>query len=123
MKRIDAHMHFWTLGLEQHYCWLKPNLAVLYRDYLPNDAKPLMRAAGVEGCVLVAAADSLKETGFLMGLAQSNDFIRGVVAWVDMLAPETAKDLAFWARFQKFKGIRPYLQDIPQDDWILKPEL
>jgi L-fuconolactonase len=123
MKRIDGHMHFWTLGFEPHYSWLTPKLTVLYRDYLPKDAKPLMQAAGVEGCVLVAAADSLKETGFLMGLAESTGLIRGVVAWVDLLAPETAKDLAYWARFRKFKGIRPYLQDIPQDDWILRPEL
>lgn len=116
-------MHFWTLAFEPHYCWMSPKLTVLYRDYMPADARPLMKANGVEGCVLVAAADSLKETGFLMGLAESTDFIRGVVAWVDMLAPDAAAQLAHWARFKKFKGIRPYLQDIPQDDWILKKEL
>ena len=59
MKRIDAHMHCWTLALEPYYIWMSPKLGVLYRDYKPADARPLMQAAGVEGCVLVSAAASL----------------------------------------------------------------
>jgi L-fuconolactonase len=77
----------------------------------------------VQGVVLVSAASSIHETGYLMGLADSQDFIRGVVAWVDMLAPNVVDDLRGWARFRKLKSIRPYLQDLPEDDWILKPEL
>lgn len=123
MKRIDAHMHFWTLALEPYYNWMSPTLGVLYRDYKPADARPLMQAAGVEGCVLISAAASLKETGYLLGMADATDFIRGVVAWIDMLAPDAAQELTGWTRFKKLKGIRPYLQDIPQDDWILRKEL
>ena len=116
-------MHFWTLSLEPYYTWMSPKLGVLYRDYKPLDAYPLMQAAGVEGCVLVSAAASLKETGYLLGMAEATDFIRGVVAWIDMLAPDAVQELTAWARFKKLKGIRPYLQDIPQDDWILQDAL
>ncbi len=123
MKRIDAHMHFWTLALEPYYIWMSPKLGILYRDYKPADAQLLMQAAGVEGCVLVSAAASLKETGYLLGMADATAFIRGVVAWIDMLAPDASKELTGWARYKKLKGIRPYLQDIPQDDWILQKEL
>lgn len=124
MRRIDCHMHFWTLAMEPHYSlWMSPELKVLYGEYLPRDAKPLLSAHNVEGIVLVSAASSIHETGYLMGLADSQDFIRGVVAWTDLLAPTAAEDLALWARFRKLKSIRPYLQDLAEDDWILKPEL
>lgn len=124
MRRIDCHMHFWTLAMEPYYSlWMSPDLKILYRDYLPRDARPLMSANDVEGIVLVSAASSVHETGYFMGLADSNDFIRGVVAWIDMLAPSAVDDLRGWARFRKFKGICPYLQDLPEDDWILKREL
>ena len=124
MRRIDCHMHFWTLAMEPYYSlWMSPDLTTLYGDYLPRDAQPLMAANNVQGVVLVSAASSIHETGYLMGMADSQDFIRGVVAWVDMLAPSAVEDLQSWARFRKLKSIRPYLQDLPEDDWILKPEL
>ena len=124
MRRIDCHMHFWTLAMEPYYSlWMSPDLRTLYGDYLPRDAQPLMAANNVQGVVLVSAASSIHETGYLMGIADSQDFIRGVVAWVDMLAPSAVEDLQSWARFRKLKSIRPYLQDLAEDDWILKPEL
>jgi len=124
MRRIDTHMHFWTLAMERSYAlWMTPDLKVLYRDYAPRDARPLMEASGVEGCVLVSAGSTAEELGYLLGLADGHDFIRGVVGWVDMLAPDAIRNLEQWARSPVLKGIRPYLQDLPEDDWILRPEL
>ena len=124
MRRIDCHMHFWTLALEPYYAlWMSPDLKVLYGDYGPRDAQPLLAANDVEGIVLVSAASSIHETAYLLGLADSHDFIRGVVAWVDLLGENATDELRGWARFRKLKGIRPYLQDLPEDDWILKTEL
>jgi L-fuconolactonase len=65
----------------------------------------------------------MHEIGYLLGLADGHDFIRGVVAWIDMLAPGAPDDLEYWARSSKLKGIRPYLQDLPDDDWILRTDL
>jgi len=124
MRRIDCHMHFWTLAMEPYYAlWMSPDLKVLYGNYGPRDAQPLMAANEVEGLVLVSAASSIHETGYLLGIADTNSFVRGVVAWIDMLAPTAVADVLGWARFSKLKGIRPYLQDLPDDDWILRPEL
>lgn len=124
MRRIDCHMHFWTLAMERHYkLWMKPDLKVLYGDYGPGDAQPLMARNGVEGVVLVSAADAIEETGYLLGHADAHDFIKGVVAWIDLLAPDAVQELEKWAAFRKLKGVRPYLQDLPDDDWILRPDL
>lgn len=124
MRRIDTHMHFWTLAMERSYAlWMSPEQPALYRDYGPADAKPLMAKHNVEGCVLVAAGSTVEELGYLLGLADGQDFIRGVVGWVDMLGPDVDVQLEQWSRSPKLKGIRPYLQDLSDDDWILRPEL
>jgi L-fuconolactonase len=124
MRRIDCHMHHWTLAMERDYgLWMSPELKVLYGDYGRRDAQPLMAQKGVDGAVLISAANSIRETAYLMGVADSQDYVRGVVAWIDMLAPDAADEICYWSRFRKLKGFRPYLQDIPEDDWVLKPEL
>ncbi len=124
MRRIDCHMHFWSLALESHYSlWMTPEQEVLYRDYSPGDAIPLMKANNVESIVLVAAASSIEEIGYLLGLADGQEFIKGVVGWFDLLAPGAPKEIEAWARFRKLKGVRPYLQDISDDAWILRSDL
>ncbi|MET3925823.1 amidohydrolase family protein [Devosia sp. 2618] len=124
MRRIDTHMHFWTLALEHSYAlWMSPELEVLYRDYGPVDAKPWADQYNVEGCVLVSAGSTVEELGYLLGLANGHSFIRGIVGWVDMLGQGVAGNLEQLARSPSLKGIRPYLQDLPDDDWILRPDL
>ncbi len=104
MRRVDCHMHFWTLAMEPYYSlWMSQDDKVLYRDYGPRDAVPLMEKNNVEGVVVVSAASSVHETGYLLGLADGRDFIKGVVAWLDLLAPTAADDLGNWARFAKLK--------------------
>ncbi len=124
MRKIDAHMHWWTLAMERTYSlWMSPSLTALYRDYGFADAAPLLKANEVEGVVLVAAASQIEELGYLLGLAQGHPVVRGIVGWVDMLAPDASANLRQWARAPVLKSIRPYLQDIADDAWILKPEL
>ena len=53
--RIDCHQHFWLLQ-RGDYDWLTPELAALYRDFLPADLQPLLQAAGVAKTLLVQAA-------------------------------------------------------------------
>ena len=46
---------------------------------MPDDLAPLMAANGIDGTVAVQARQNLRETEFLLELADSNDFIR---AWL-----------------------------------------
>src|SRR4051794_29642073 len=86
MDRIDAHQHFWRYAPETHG-WIDDSMAVLKRDFLPPDLEPLLRRRGYQGCVAVQAELSVKETQWLLDLADKHAFIRGVVGWVDLLAP------------------------------------
>ncbi|MGF6781286.1 amidohydrolase family protein [Paraburkholderia sp. GAS334] len=120
--KIDAHQHFWQPG-RGDYGWLTPGLGELYRDFLPADLAPLISAAGVERTIVVQAAPSLAETRYLLALAAHEPSIGGVVGWVPMLAPEAPAFIAELARDPKFKGVRPMLQDLPDDNWIANPAL
>ncbi len=119
---IDTHQHFWKLD-RGDYGWLTSELAPLYRDFMPADLKPLLDAAGVGGTIAVQAADTEAETEFLLSLADRHDWIRGVVGWVDLAAPTAAASIARLSRHSGLVGLRPMIQDIPDDEWMLRPEL
>ncbi|MFL9966677.1 amidohydrolase family protein [Paraburkholderia sediminicola] len=120
--KIDAHQHFWQRS-RGDYGWLTPELGPLWRDFLPADLAPLASAACIERTIVVQAAPTLAETRYLLALAARESSIGGVVGWVPMLVPEAPALIAELARDPKFKGVRPMLQDLPDDNWIANPAL
>jgi L-fucono-1,5-lactonase len=119
---VDAHQHFWDLE-RLEYSWMTPDLAVLRRNYLPEDLTPLLSAAGVDRTIVVQAHRSLAEAYWLLELAAANDFVCGVVAWAELASPMLAKDLDELQQHAKFKGVRHLLHDEPDDAWMLRPEV
>ncbi len=119
---IDSHQHFWQM-IRGDYDWLTPDLTILYRDFLPADYRTLAEELGIVQSILVQAAATEEETIYLLDLAEENDFIAGVVGWVDMEKPSSSvtKRLEEFSNNPFFKGIRPMLQDIEDIDWILNP--
>ncbi|RKF50124.1 amidohydrolase [Paraburkholderia fungorum] len=119
---IDAHQHFWDLS-RGDYSWLTPALIPLYRSFGPADLAPLRAAAGVVRTVAVQAAPAVDETRYLLALAQQDVSIAGVVGWVPLLAADAPETLNELAQNAQFKGVRPMLQDMPNDNWITNPAL
>ncbi len=120
--RIDAHQHFWALA-RGDYGWLSPALSAIYRDFLPEDLEPQLKTAGVDGTVLVQAAPTTAETEFMFSLADQNPFIKGVVGWVDFENPQSVAMIDRYMQHAAFVGLRPLIQDIEDDDWMLRPDL
>jgi L-fuconolactonase len=121
--QIDAHQHFWRVG-RGDYGWLTADAhPAICRDFGPDDLKPLMDAAGVTCTVLVQAAPTAAETQILLEIAQATPFVAGVVGWADLEAPDAAARIEALAGDPKLLGLRPMLQDLADDAWILKPEL
>ncbi len=119
---IDAHQHFWQID-RGDYGWLTPELKVLYRDFMPDDLAPLMAQTGVDGTILVQAAPTIAETEFLLQIADKTPSVLGVVGWVDFAAATAAEDIARLAAHPKLVGLRPMIQDISDDDWMLDADL
>ena len=120
--RIDSHQHFWALA-RGDYHWLTKDLAPLYRDFLPDDLRPLLNRAGIRRTVLVQAAPTQEETHYLLQLAEQTDFVAGVVGWVDMEKSTAPDELEAFAEHPLFLGIRPMIQDVPDAAWMLRPQL
>jgi L-fuconolactonase len=124
---IDAHHHLWKVA-RGDYFWMDvrahPEVASIARDFLVDDYRALARAHGVDGSVLVQAAQTTAETDWLLEQASaSGGLILGVVGWIDMAAADAPDALAQLARNALLRGVRPMLQDLPDDDWVLQPAL
>lgn len=119
---IDAHQHFWQLA-RGDYDWLTPELAPLYRDFMPDDLIPLLSRNGVDRTILVQATPTVAETEFLLKIAENTPFILGVVGWTDFAAPSASNEIQRLAKHPKLVGLRPMIQDIADDAWMLRPEL
>ncbi|QGZ64516.1 amidohydrolase family protein [Paraburkholderia acidisoli] len=114
---IDAHQHYWDPA-RGDYGWLTPQLAALYRSFGPADLAPLCAAWNVSRTVVVQAAPTVEETRWLLELARGEASIAGVVGWVPLDDPHAATLIAELAREPKLRGVRPMLQDLPDDAWI-----
>lgn len=122
MQVVDPHIHLWDLKTH-HYPWLaNPGVSFvgdareLKHDYLLAD---LLREAGeieILKVVHVEAnhdpADPVEETRWLQGLANeagSRGMPNGIVAGVDLSAPNAAQVLEGHAAFANTRGIRQIL--------------
>lgn len=122
MNRVDAHHHFWKIDLGI-YDWISDDIAGIRRDYQPDHLAPYLKHLGVSKTVLVQAGESLLENDAMLAIADHSDFVAGVVAWVDLTAADAASRLEELAGHDKVKSIRPVLQGIADNDWVLQPEV
>ena len=122
LMRIDAHQHLWTLARDD-YGWLTPALAPIYRDFALADLAPHLAAGNIDGTILVQAAPTEAETMFLLGVAAKAEAIRGVVGWIDFDAANGVARIDAIAAHRLLVGLRPMVQDIGDDDWLLRPGL
>jgi L-fuconolactonase len=120
--RIDAHHHVWTLA-RGDYGWLTPALAPIYRDFDLSDLAPHVAAAGIKGTILVQAAPTEAETRFLLDVAEKADVVHGVVGWIDFDTSDALARIDALAARKLLVGLRPMVQDIADDDWLLGPHL
>jgi L-fuconolactonase len=116
---IDAHQHFWHYESQKHG-WIDDAMAIIRRDFLPQDLQPVLKANGVDGTVAVQADESEEETAFLLELANQHSFIRAVVGWTDLTAGDVEDKLAYYKSFQKLKGFRHVLQ-AQEPGFMLRP--
>lgn len=119
---IDAHQHFWRLD-RGDYGWLTPSLGPIHRDFGPADLAPILARHGIARTILVQAAPTEAETRWLLEVARTTPFVAGVVGWTDFDAPGAAEAIARLAREPKLVGLRPMVQDLPDDDWLAHASL
>jgi L-fuconolactonase len=120
--RIDAHQHFWRIS-RGDYRWLVPAMGAIYGDFGPEDLEPKLRRHAIDGTILVQAAPTIAETRYLLEIAEHTRFVRGVVGWCDFEQAGVAATIDELAAAATLVGLRPMVQDIADDDWLLRPAI
>jgi L-fuconolactonase len=121
-RTIDAHHHIWRLA-RGDYGWLTPALAPIHRDFDLDDLAPHLVRHGIDATILVQAAPTEAETAFLLETAGRHTVVAGVIGWTDFEAPDAAERIEQLARNNLLVGLRPMVQDITDDDWLLRKTL
>lgn len=121
MIRVDAHHHYWNPA-RGDYGWMPEDDPVLARSYGPGDLAPELEAHGIARTVLVQAAPTVEETEYLLGIADATPHVAAVVGWIDFENPD-ARHLQRLAKHPRFVGVRPMIQDIPDDGWMLREDV
>ena len=121
MQRIDAHQHFWKFDPVRD-SWITNEMSVIQKDFMPQDIYPLLQQNGFTGTVVVQSDQSEAENNFQLANAGENDFINGVVGWVDLQAENVEEKLRYYSQFPKMKGFRHVLQGEEDRALMLKPE-
>jgi L-fuconolactonase len=119
--RIDAHQHFWYYDQEK-YSWIKEDMKILQRHFLPKDILTEMNSLKTDGSIAIQALHDENETSFLLDMASKNDFIKGVVGWVNFNSDTIESNLEFYKENNLFKGVRHILQDEASSGYIRDPQ-
>ncbi|MDA7921283.1 amidohydrolase family protein [Verrucomicrobiales bacterium] len=118
---IDSHHHFWDYDAAE-YGWIGEGMDILKKDFDPTNLQSEIEAAGVDGVISVQARTDEKENGFLLNYAKENDFIKGVVGWVDLTAENAWERIGKFAEAEKALGIREVLQGMEDRSFCLRDD-
>lgn len=117
---VDAHQHFWNFSENpSDYVWMTDKQDILQRDLGPQTLIPLLKNLRFDGTVAVQAREMRKETDYLLDIARLNDFVMGVVGWLDLCDPAIEAELDAYAEEGSLKGLRMLIHDHPDPDFAI----
>jgi len=106
---VDSHVHFWKFDKKRD-TWITNEMKILKQDHLPSQLLTTFKRNGVDACVAVQAAQEELETHFLIELAKTNPFIKGVIGWIDLRDPGIDERLDYFLQYSIIKGWRHIVQ-------------
>lgn len=123
---IDAHHHLWDLTVRDQDWIQGPDMAAIRRSFSMGDLRPLARAAGVTGTVLVQTVTVAEETPEMLAIAQAEQLVCGVVGWADLTSPaigERLAELKAGEGGEFLVAIRHQVQGEPDPDWLRRRDV
>ena len=124
MEIVDTHVHIWDFDRAE-YSWLKGNTSILNRTYRIDELENERMKAGITAGVLVQAANNLQDTDYMLEVAATTDWIKGVVGWLPLVNPDRTERLLEdqYGKSPYFKGVRHLIHDEPDTKWLLQHEV
>jgi L-fuconolactonase len=96
-------------------------MSVIQKDFSPEVLFPILQKNNFDGTVVVQSDQSEAENIFQIKNAEENDFIKGVVGWVDLQSDVIEERLSHYQSFKKLKGFRHVLQGESDRALMLRP--
>lgn len=120
---VDAHHHLWRLD-GSNYPWIREridalNMREIARDFDAAEFREVLRRNGVARSVLVQGEPTVEETDQMLAIARENDFIAGVVGWIDLEAANAVDEVKRRNSDPLFKGLRLWMLRQPDPAWIV----
>lgn len=116
---IDTHQHFWKYDPAKH-AWIDENMKRIRQDFFPEDLEPVLKNNNVDGCIAVQSDQTEEENEFLLGLSERNEFIKGIIGWVDFRSQDIDQKLGYYSEIDKIKGFRYIIQSEPDPNFMLR---
>ncbi|MFI6585286.1 amidohydrolase family protein [Embleya sp. NPDC050493] len=125
--RVDAHHHLWDTA-EREYGWMDGAWADPLRGrFGPNElAAAVGGRAEVATIAVQAVADTAESAELLAIAADPGTPVAAVVGWVDLTASDAADRIAALRAGpggEHLVGIRHLVQDEPDPEWLLRPDV
>lgn len=121
---IDSHIHIWNLD-RAPYSWLKDSSAILNRNFNIEELGEEHMEAGVTAGILVQADNNIEDTEWMLRVAETTNWIKGVVGWLPLEDPEAVYQYLSKSYGQSpyFKGVRHLIHNEPDPAWLLQEKV
>lgn len=121
---VDTHIHLWDFR-KAKYDWLKGNDSILNRTYAIDEISDERLKAGISEGLLVQAANNLADTEWMLQVAETTEWINGIVGWLPLTDPEQTQKLlqTKFLDHKYFKGLRHLIHDEADPKWLLQPRV
>jgi L-fuconolactonase len=119
--KIDSHQHFWIYN-QIEYGWISNEMGFLRDNYLPGQLHTELLSVEFDGSIAVQARQSLEETRWILELAEQNNFIKGVIGWVDLCSPKVEEQLMLFSQHKKLVGVRHVIHDESDENFMLRKD-
>ena len=97
-------------------------MELLRRDFLPSHLLSETQSTHVNGAISVQARQSVEETNWLLSMANSHDWILGVVGWLPLASPSIRETMVSFRHEEKLCGLRHVVQDEQEDGFLARTE-
>ncbi len=123
MRIVDTHVHFWNPAALDYF-WLKPSEPeALRRAFMPDELEPQRVEAGVTHGVYVQVGHDPRENDWILNATRPYPWIRGIVGWLDLTAPDLESQMTRASRDPRFKGVRHLTHAITDQNWLTRKDV
>jgi L-fuconolactonase len=97
-------------------------METLKADHTPEDLRPHLQEAGIDGTVAVQARQMVQETDYLLDISHRYNWVMGVVGWFDFNSESLEAQIEEYSSDPRLKGARELIHDMSDPEYAVSKE-